>query len=428
MDSRELSMSLLDALNDIDDKYIAHAGQVKPKRMVSLRSVLIAAVVAMLAVVSAIAVYSSKSYSYDRYQDPTDDPVESVMNLIERKSFNNPVIQFEIYGAAIDEEETARVLSEETELVKEQEWNEDNFVVVYAEYYQIFYKVSSADEDGYRADWFWMELDPVNNVWVLYDNSELSDDYSPGYLGLFDEAGVGHEGWCNDDIDSYNAAMAYLEGLASEDYINDIEILGCESDDEKIDSVMSSNYTLKNARVWYNYYAIRVYNFTVYYAEYYVDYDESLTDLEDGYYAVWLWMEKDDDTGEWSCYYADTDQPFEYIFISYSEIDSDGTQPDEDAVNAATSWLGETYGSGITIYGAEVNYNQTRTVIRFNTSTAYFRDWIVGADKTFLVVYAEYNLNGVDKAVYVWVEKDAETDEWSYYYSVDKSTEEFKFM
>ncbi|MCD7784110.1 MAG: hypothetical protein LUH18_00760 [Oscillospiraceae bacterium] len=418
MDSRELSMSLLDALNDIDDKYIAHAGQVKPRRMVSLRSVLIAAVVAMLAVVSAIAVYSSKSYSYDRYQEPTDDPVESVLNLIENKSLKSHVIEFEIYGAAVDEEETARVLSEETELVKEQEWNEDNFVVVYAEYYQIFYKVLSEEDDGYQADWFWMEYDPVNDIWVLYDNSEIGD-YSPGYLGLFDETGVGHEDWCKDDVGSYNAALAYLEGLASEDYINNIEIIGCESDDEKIDSVMSSSYTLTNTRVWYNYYAIRVYNFTVYYTEYYVDYDESLTDLEDGYYAVWLWMEKNDDTGVWSCYYADTDQPFEYIFISYSEIESDDTQPDEDAISAATSWLEETYNSGITIYGAEVDYDQTRTVLRFNSFTVYLRGWNLGADKNFLVVYVEYSLDDADKAVYVWVEKDAETEEWSYYYSVE---------
>ncbi len=65
MDSRDVSESILEALYDIDDKYISHARSIRPKRMVSLRSVLIAAVVVMVAVVSAIAVYSSKSYSYE---------------------------------------------------------------------------------------------------------------------------------------------------------------------------------------------------------------------------------------------------------------------------------------------------------------------------------------------------------------------------
>lgn len=433
MDSRDVSESILEALNDIDDKYISHARSIRPKRMVSLRSVLIAAVVVALAVVSAMAVYSSKSYSYETAnQSPTDDPVTSVTNLLRNRSDLSYVINLEIYGAEIDEEETARVLSEETELVDEREWNEDNFVVVYAEYYEVYYHAISHNTDGYLANWYWMEYDEVNDLWVLYYNSDIDSDYQCTYLGFFNVDGVGYDGWCKDDVESYQAAMEYFDEFSSEDYVEEFELLGCVLDYDKTAAAMNENYANKYGRVWYNSENIRIYNFVVYYAEFYAEYDESLTDRESGYQSVWLLIEESLTTaGEWSCYEADTDEMFEYVFVTYSEVSETASTPEAYVVSAALTWLINSNfedGNQIIIYGAKVDYTETRQVIESNRYNNFLRGWSWD-EKNFLVVRAEFRVNNTDKIYYIWLEKDSDTGEWEYYFSVDmtKGWNEWEF-
>lgn len=192
------------ALNDVDDEYILHAMSPNRRKVVSIRRVLIAAVIVVVAIVSAAAVYSTKTYRYDKlHQTPTADPVESVINLLEN-AFNEEdyYLKQEIYGAMVDEEKTAKVLSEETELVKERGWNEDNFVVVYVEYYRLYDHTKTFVDDGYTSAWLYMEYDSANDCWVWYYTKGNHSYEGPEYLGIFEEAGVGHVS-CRKEEDSY---------------------------------------------------------------------------------------------------------------------------------------------------------------------------------------------------------------------------------
>ncbi len=281
------------ALNDVKDEYVLHAMSPSRRRVISVKRVLIAAIVVILAVVCATSIYSSKSFRHG-IKTATNDPVDSALNYLESLADEDYVSTIEVYGGMIYDKRTAEVLEYWDNVASERDWNEDNFVVVYTEYYVEYIHDMVPYDDGYTARTFWMEYDEVTNAWYYYDGG------STAYLGIFEPDGRSR--WTKDDVAAYKAATAYLE-----ENFADVELCGYELDYTKALTVIREYPDLAEERGWrWTQWTTYDYTFYVVYAEYYAD---------DEYSAVWLWMEKDLETGEWSCYKADTDVELEEIFI-----------------------------------------------------------------------------------------------------------------
>ena len=179
------AINIIDALGDIKDEYILHAMNPNHKRVVNVRRVLIAAIIVILAVVCATSIYSSKSFRHG-IKTATDDPVDSALNYLESLADEDYVSTIEVYGGMIYDQRTAEVLEYWDNVVNERDWNEDNFVVVYTEYYVEYVHDMVPYDDGYTAETFWMEYDEVTNAWYYYDGG------STAYQGIFEPNGHSH--------------------------------------------------------------------------------------------------------------------------------------------------------------------------------------------------------------------------------------------
>ncbi len=182
------AISIINALGDIKDEYILHAMNPNHKRVVNVRRVLIAAVIVVLAVIYALTV-TSDSFHDLFYQSPTNDAVESALNIIENQIDKDYAITVEVYGGMIDEEETERILSIESwgEIIEERGWSTDTFAIVYVEYYTEYDHTLTPLKDGYTAMWLWMEKSESTGDWLYYDGM-----MGIHYRGIFEPDGHSH--------------------------------------------------------------------------------------------------------------------------------------------------------------------------------------------------------------------------------------------
>ncbi|MCD7733061.1 MAG: hypothetical protein LUH56_06435 [Oscillospiraceae bacterium] len=402
------------ALNDVDDEYILHAMSPNRRKVVSIRRVLIAAIIVILAVVCATSIYSSKTFRYG-IKTATDDPVDSALNYLESLADEDYVSTIEVYGGMIYDQRTAEVLEYWDNVASERDWNEDNFVVVYTEYYVEYVHDMVPLNDGYTARTFWMEYDEVTNAWYYYDGMS-----GIPFLGIFEEDGLGHDGWTKDDVAAYNAATAYLEENFAE-----VEICGYKLDDSKALEVIGDYSELAEERGWrWTQWTTYDYTFLVVYAEYYADYE---------YSAVWLWMEKDAETGEWSCYKADTEVELEYVYVTREAPPGQDERALEAATQAIKALAEDESIESVCMYGSKVDRDQTRLVLIDDSNPlAEKRGWS-RVYKTFYVIYAEYQIRytngGADDVIaYLWMERDTETDEWSCYSIKDITATKSRFL
>ncbi|MCD7823306.1 MAG: hypothetical protein LUG86_04725 [Oscillospiraceae bacterium] len=402
------------ALNDVDDEYILHAMNPSRRRVVSIRRVIIAAIIVILAVVCATSIYSSKTFRYG-IKTATDDPVDSALNYLESLADEDYVSTIEVYGGMIYDQRTAEVLEYWDNTVDERDWNEDNFVVVYTEYYVEYVHDMVPLNDGYTARTFWMEYNEATNAWYYYDGMS-----GIPFLGIFEEDGLGHNGWTKDDVAAYNAATAYLE-----ENFSDVEICGYKLDHSKTVAVIDDYPELAEERDWrWTQWTTYDYTFYVVYAEYYADYE---------YSAVWLWMEKDAETGEWSCYKADTEAELEYVYVTREAPPGQDERALEAATQAIKALAEDESIESVCMYGSKVDSDQTRLVLIDDSNPlAEERGWS-RVYKTFYVIYAEYQIRytngGADGVIaYLWMERDTETDEWSCYSIKDITATKSRFL
>ncbi len=405
-------MDVIYALNDVDDEYVLHAMNPSRRRTINIRRVLIAAIIVILAVVCATSIYSSKSFRHG-IKTATDDPVDSALNYLESLADEDYVSTIEVYGGMIDEQRTAEVLEYWDNVASERDWNEDNFVVVYTEYYVEYVHNMVPYDDGYTARTFWMEYDEVTNAWYYYDGMG-----STAYLGIFEPNG--HSKWTKDDVAAYNAATEYLE-----ENFSDVELCGYKLDSSKTVAVIDDYPELAEERDWrWTQWTTYDYTFYVVYAECYADYE---------YSAVWLWMEKDEDTGEWSCYKADTGVELEYVYVTREAQPGQDERAQEAAIAAIEALAEDENIESVCMYGSKVDSDQTRLVLIDDSNPlAEERGWS-RVYKTFYVIYAEYQIRytngGADDVIaYLWMERDTETDEWSCYSITDITATKSRFL
>ncbi|MCD8007164.1 MAG: hypothetical protein LUF29_09455 [Oscillospiraceae bacterium] len=407
-------IDVLYALNDVDDEYVLHAMSPSRRRVINIRRVLIAAIIVILAVVCATSIYSSKSFRHG-IKTATDDPVDSALNYLESLADEDYVSTIEVYGGMIYDQRTAEVLEYWDNVASERDWNEDNFVVVYTEYYVEYIHDMVPYDDGYTARTFWMEYDEVTNAWYYYDGMS-----GIPFLGIFEEDGLGHDGWTKDDVAAYNAATVYLE-----ENFADVELCGYKLDHSKTVAVIDDYPELAEERGWrWTQWTTYDYTFYVVYAEYYADYE---------YSAVWLWMEKEAETGEWSCYKADTDVELEYVYVTREAPPGQDERAQEAAIEAIEALAEDESIDRVYVYGSKVDSDQTRLVLIDDSNPLVEERGWSRVYKTFYVIYAEYQIRytngGADDIItYLWMERDTETDEWSCYSMKDITATKSRFL
>ena len=233
------------------------------------------------------------------WTEPASDPVEAAIATYENEGDKDITVAFEFYGAMLDEDETAyrRGLLKGSDAAVSNGWTDEfldeHFAIVYIEYYVEYDHSQSYVDDGYTGRYIY--LVEYDGLWYPYDASGQC-----GYQGIFEPDGRSR--WTKDDVAAYKAATEYLE-----ENFADVELCGYELDYAKALTVIKEYPELAEERGWrWTQWTTYDYTFYVVYAEY---------SDGDSYSAVWLWMEKDLDTGEWSCYKADTDVELEEIFI-----------------------------------------------------------------------------------------------------------------
>ncbi len=346
------------------------------------------------------------------------DPIEAVIMHYEEVANSDEVLLFEFYGAMIDEEETAyrRGLMRGIDDALTDEYLDEHFVIVYVEYYVEYDNYLTPLDGGYQGRYVYMMQDDYG-WWQIDDYSNQST-----FKGIFYKKGAGNMSKFKYELESTEAALEALEAFEDEDYILSLEVCDGDIDYTKTNEILKTNTELVTERGWNTDGWIREnYTFAAIYAECYIEYNHDLVDAEDGYTGVVLWMEKDLDTGEWSCYKADTDLELEFIYVDDPNVQMKNSEYEEDAQDAVFLVI-ESLKDGdeivsVEIYGSKIESNETQITL----------------DKATVLIYTEYcveHADGVtnDNAVYFWMERDADSGEWSCYSTVDVTTSDYEFL
>ena len=169
-------MDVLYALNDVKDEYVLHAMTPSRRRMVSVKSVLIAAVVAILTVVCAFTVYSARREIGVQEQDPLEPVRESLSHLADA----DYTLSLEVIEVDADPFKKSKILDTWRTTVKERGWNPNTFYVISAEYYIEYDNALTDARSGHYIVWYFLEEDD-SGAWVIYDT--MISYYSAVYDG-----------------------------------------------------------------------------------------------------------------------------------------------------------------------------------------------------------------------------------------------------
>ncbi len=169
-------MDVIYALNDVDDEYILHAMNPSRRRVISVRRVLIAAVIVVVAVVCAFTVYSANREVSRQEQDPQEPVRESLSHLADA----DYTLDLEVVEVEMDPFKKSKVLDTWRTTVKERGWNASTFYVISAEYYVEYDSTLTEARSGHYIVWYFLEEDD-SGAWVIYDT--MLSYYSAVYDG-----------------------------------------------------------------------------------------------------------------------------------------------------------------------------------------------------------------------------------------------------
>ncbi|MCD8107574.1 MAG: hypothetical protein LUE20_06390 [Oscillospiraceae bacterium] len=169
------------ALNDIKDEYIFHAMNVNRRRAITMRRMLIAAVVVILTVVCAFTVYSANREVDRQEQDPLEPVRESLSHLADA----DYTLDLEVIEVEMDPFKKSKVLDTWRTTVKERGWNPSTFYVISGEYYIEYDNALTDARSGHYIVWYFLEEDD-SGAWVIYDT--MISYYSAVYDGAETES------------------------------------------------------------------------------------------------------------------------------------------------------------------------------------------------------------------------------------------------
>ncbi len=173
------SKTFTEAMNEIDNKYVAEAISYNRIRLLKKRSkriaVLVAAVIAVLCL-CGFAVYELGLFD-PWLQKPSAEPIETVRSAIEGQADKEYTISLRVEEIKVDEDETARVkaMYSGSELAEARGWAdeflENHFIVVWAKYYTEYDHTKTFLDDGYTEQFFYLTQDIKSGEWTICDNT-----------------------------------------------------------------------------------------------------------------------------------------------------------------------------------------------------------------------------------------------------------------
>lgn len=174
---------LLDALEQVDDRYLLQAREHHCGSTVSIkkrrRLVILAAAAVLLLALCGFAAYETGFHDLWR-QTPAADPTETVRSAIEGQAGKDYTLSVTVEEVYLDEAETARVaaLWRGSELAEGRNWTEEDFdgrfAAVYARYETAYDHTKTPLDDGETEQWFYLMQDAATGEWSIVDNSTPS--------------------------------------------------------------------------------------------------------------------------------------------------------------------------------------------------------------------------------------------------------------
>lgn len=168
-----------EAMSEIDNKYVGEAISYSRPRLMKKSSKRIAVLVA--AVIAVLSLCGFAAYEFGLFdpwlQKPSADPIETVRSAIEGQAEKEYTTALRVEEIKVDEDETARVkaMYSGSELAKSRGWTdeylEDHFIVVWANYYTEYDHTKTFLDDGYTEQYFYLTQDTESGEWTICDNT-----------------------------------------------------------------------------------------------------------------------------------------------------------------------------------------------------------------------------------------------------------------
>lgn len=165
--------NILDALGNVDDKYVSEARNGRSAGKRAVRIALISAAAAAL-LLCGFAAYEAGLVD-EWLQKPSADPAETVRSAIENQSKKEYTIVVQIEEISVDAGETAAARERymNSELARERGWSEEllssRFVAVRAKYYIEYDHTKTFMDDGHTEQYFYLIED--NGSWTIVENT-----------------------------------------------------------------------------------------------------------------------------------------------------------------------------------------------------------------------------------------------------------------
>lgn len=182
------TIKLYDSLTNIDTELIKEADTQKdiPFRSIkSKRILLIAAIIAAALAFCGFAAYQADLFDF-WIQKPSKSPVETVRSAIENQKNKDYVLVIQIKNIEIDKRATERALEmyKGSDLAEYNGWSdeymENNFIAVRAEYYAKYDHTKTFFDDGEIVQYFFLTRNEITKRWKIWDNT------SPGFPYISD--------------------------------------------------------------------------------------------------------------------------------------------------------------------------------------------------------------------------------------------------
>ncbi|MBE6037487.1 MAG: hypothetical protein E7223_07775 [Clostridiales bacterium] len=184
---------ILEALGQLDDRYIESAAAYSAKKVIPLRGKR-KAVIALLAAAMALLLMGAAVIAAARgdlwMQIPSKDPAETVRTALENQEGKDYTLAIEVKRVEVDPAETEKVVERFIKgvIAERQGWSDDylqqHFIVVKAEYYAEYDHEKTTRSDGDVVQYFYLTRDEKTMRWSIVDNSgNVNWSEDPGTAG-----------------------------------------------------------------------------------------------------------------------------------------------------------------------------------------------------------------------------------------------------
>lgn len=170
------TVQLLEALNDVDDKYIVRSAYSTDRKHIRHQRYLIWIFIAAAVVLCGFTVYKLRTGGW--IESPAKNPADSVRNVIENQIQQDYALRVELIDVHFDDKETARIVNMYmgSELAQARGWSDElfmngEFIAVKVLYYTEYDHKKTFIEDGITEQYFYVIYDSEADGWIIAENT-----------------------------------------------------------------------------------------------------------------------------------------------------------------------------------------------------------------------------------------------------------------